>query len=75
MSVSVPKTDAADGLEREAYTVAEVSQMFGMSCNAIYAYIRAGNIPHKRLGNRIFIPKKLFHTWLNSSDTWNSFDG
>ncbi len=75
MSTSAAKLENSDKLEREAYTVAEVSQMFGMSCNAIYAYVRAGDIPHKRLGNRILIPKKLFHAWLNSADAWESSNG
>lgn len=59
---------------RLAYTVPEVAQLLGLSIDKVYELVRANIIPHLRLGRRIIIPRKRFEAWLNSSDSWASFD-
>ena len=54
--------------------MAEVAEMLGISKDKVYELIRAGDLPHKRLGRRIIVPNELFHAWLNKTDLWDSFD-
>jgi excisionase family DNA binding protein len=64
----------ARGLERTAYSTLEVADMLGVCQEHVHRMVRAGLIPHKRLGRRIIIPAGLFHQWLNSPDDWTSAD-
>lgn len=52
---------------RAVYTVAEVSRLLSLSLGGTYELVRAGVIPGRKLGGRWVIPKRAFHTWL---DTW-----
>jgi excisionase family DNA binding protein len=55
------------GVRRAVYTVAEVSRLLSLSLGGTYELVRAGVIPGRKLGGRWVIPKRAFHTWL---DTW-----
>lgn len=57
-----------------AYTVYEVAEQLRLSKDKVYALVRAGILPHKRIGRRIIIPRQAFEVWLNSADEWESFD-
>lgn len=46
---------------RLVYTIAEVSQILGISENSVRKAIRHDQIPHKRIGGRVVIPIKTFH--------------
>jgi excisionase family DNA binding protein len=67
-----PTADAAirnrsrPGARRAVYTVAEVSQLLSLSLGGTYELVRAGVIPGRKLGGRWVIPKRAFHTWLDS---------
>jgi excisionase family DNA binding protein len=54
-------------VRRAVYTVAEVSRLLSLSLGGTYELVRAGVIPGRKLGGRWVIPKRAFHTWL---DTW-----
>jgi excisionase family DNA binding protein len=43
--------------DRIAYTVAEVATLLGKHSNTVYAWVRSGALPSKRIGNTIYIPK------------------
>jgi excisionase family DNA binding protein len=54
------------GVRRAVYTVAEVSRLLSLSLGGTYELVRAGVIPGRKLGGRWVIPKRAFHTWLDS---------
>lgn len=43
------------------FTIDEVSQMFGVSKNTIYKYVRSGVLPALQFSRRYFVPKKLVY--------------
>jgi len=45
------------GVDRIAYTVAEVAALLGKHINTIYGWVRSGALPSERIGNTIYIPK------------------
>ena len=53
---------------RAVYTVPEVAEALGISRGSAYARVRAGEIPAIRLGGRWVIPKRRFHTWLDTTE-------
>ena len=61
-------------MEKPVYRVDEVAELLGVSKGTVYELIRAGRIPHKRIGRRIAIPRVLFMEWLNTPDPWESYD-
>lgn len=60
--------------ERIIYKPGDIAELLECSTEHVYRLIRAGKMPHKRLGRRIVIPAQLFHEWLNKSDEWESAD-
>ena len=61
---------AERGLERLAYSVVEAADMLGSSPYQVYCLVRAGRLPHKRVGKRIIIPAGALREWLESGDAW-----
>lgn len=61
-------TEVEQGLERKVYSVEDVSIMLDVSKEHVHRQIRAGLIPHKRVGRRVVIPCALFDQWLSTSD-------
>lgn len=57
-----------------AYSVGEAASLMGVSNDKVRELVRANEIPHKRIGRRIIIPRLAFERWLNDSDTWTSFE-
>jgi excisionase family DNA binding protein len=58
-------TAAGSSAVAEVYTVKQVVGMLGLSARTTYELVRAGEIPAKRVGGRLVIPRALFHAWLN----------
>ena len=52
-------------MEKVAYSVTEVALMLGISRSSAYEYVRTGELPSMRLGNRIVIPRLAFETMLD----------
>ncbi len=52
-------------LERKVYTPQDVATLLGVSKEHVHRQIRAGLMPHKRVGRRVVIPCELFDLWLN----------
>jgi excisionase family DNA binding protein len=52
-------------LDRKVYTPQDVATLLGVSKEHVHRQIRAGLMPHKRVGRRVVIPCKLFDLWLN----------
>ncbi|MCX7602166.1 MAG: helix-turn-helix domain-containing protein [Meiothermus sp.] len=53
-----------------AYRVVEAARVLGISQSAVYELVRAGTLPHKRLGRRIVIPARFLEDWINTPDNW-----
>lgn len=49
---------------REVLTVKELSEVLGISLNTAYAAIHRMEIPYRKIGSRILIPRVLFSEWL-----------
>lgn len=49
---------------KKVLSVKEVSEILGISKSLTYDLVKQGEIPHKRLGHRIIIPKSNFENWL-----------
>jgi len=68
------RPDAATAPERDrpapvgslTYTVAEVADMLRLNLGGTYRMIRSGDIPSRKLGGRWVIPRRAFHTWLDT---------
>ncbi|PPK94221.1 excisionase family DNA binding protein [Kineococcus xinjiangensis] len=52
---------------RATYTVAEVCGVLGLSRATVYALLRAGELPARRVGSRWIIARHRFDTWLNEA--------
>jgi excisionase family DNA binding protein len=52
----------------KVYSTQVVADILGVSKEHIHRQIRAGLMPHKRVGRRVVIPRKLFEDWLNQAD-------
>ena len=57
-----------------AYRVEEAAQILGIHPSTVYELVRAGTIPHKRLGRRIIIPARALEEWINTPEPWSSYD-
>jgi excisionase family DNA binding protein len=53
-----------EALERKVYTPQDVATLLGVSKEHVHRQIRAGLMPHKRVGRRVVIPCELFEAWL-----------
>lgn len=62
----------AAGLERIAYSITETADMLGVSPYHVGCLVRAGRIPHKRVGAKIVIPAAALREWLENTDVWSS---
>ena len=47
----------------------EVQEILGIGKNTIYEWCKQGLIPHKRVGQLIFISRKKFNEWLESDES------
>lgn len=57
---------------KAAHSVRETAALLGVSEDAVYASVRAGILPHKRVGRRIIIPGAALQKWLDASDRWDA---
>lgn len=57
-----------------AYSVGEAASLMGVSNDKVRELVRANQIPHKRIGRRIIIPRAAFERWLNECDAWGSYE-
>lgn len=57
----------ADGT-RPTMDVAEAAALLGVSPWLVLQQIAQGNLPHKRFGRRILIPRAAFLAWLEDVD-------
>jgi excisionase family DNA binding protein len=62
-------TDPAAPDARATYTVAEIADLLGLSLGGTYNLVRTGRIPALRMGGRWLIPRRRFHTWLDTQTT------
>jgi excisionase family DNA binding protein len=53
--------------ERATYTINELKQVLGVGRDHIYAGLRAGRIPHLRMGKRFIIPRAAVDLWLKNA--------
>lgn len=53
---------------RPTMDVAEAALLLGVSPWLVLQQIAKGNLPHKRLGRRILIPRRTFLAWLEDVD-------
>lgn len=57
-----------------AYRIEEAAQILGIHPSTVYELVRAGTLPHKRLGRRIIIPARALEEWINTPEPWASYD-
>lgn len=57
-----------------AYRVDEAAKLLDVHPSTVYELVRAGSIPHKRLGRRIIIPARALEEWINTPEPWASYD-
>jgi excisionase family DNA binding protein len=50
---------------RVTYTVPEIAALLGISRATVYAMLRAGEIPARRVGSRWIIACRRFNIWLD----------
>ena len=53
---------------RPTMDVAEAAVLLGVSPWLVLQQIAKGNLPHKRFGRRILIPRRAFLAWLEDVD-------
>jgi excisionase family DNA binding protein len=68
MIPNTANTELDQRLESKVYSVGDIAKMLNVSKEHIHRQIRAGLMPHKRIGRRVVVPCKLFEDWLNTSD-------
>ena len=54
--------------ENPVMRAAELRKMLGIGKNTIYDWCNQGIIPHKRVGQLIFISRKKFYEWLENGE-------
>ena len=54
--------------DRPTRDVAEAAVLLGVSPWLVLQQIAKGNLPHKRFGRRILIPRRAFLAWLEDVD-------
>lgn len=52
---------------RHVYTVEQAATVLQVAPDTVYGLIRSGELPAKRVGNRLRIPRGAFHRWLDAS--------
>jgi len=52
-----PKVAARAPVETLVYTVSETAALLGINRHTMYTYIKNGDIPSVRVGNKILVPK------------------
>lgn len=53
-------------VEKRVYTPYEVSEILGLSLVKVYEFLKSGQIPSVRLGNKYLISVEVFDKWLVS---------
>lgn len=54
-------------MEKLVYTVDETAKLLNIGMNKAYELIQQNEIPNKRVGRRILIPKQALEKWLTNS--------
>lgn len=63
--VDLEEPEGSGDLVREAYSAAEVAKLLGISRNSVYALVRCGELPIKRAGGRVLVPRRQLLRWLS----------
>jgi excisionase family DNA binding protein len=50
---------------QDVYTVEEVAERLGISRSLAYQAVKEGEIPTRKIGRRIVIPRVAFEKWLS----------
>lgn len=62
------QTTPSPAATRPTMDVAEAALLLGVSPRLVLQHIAKGNLPHKRFGRRILIPRRAFLGWLEDVD-------
>lgn len=54
---------------RPTLNVAEAAEFLGVSSRLVLQQVAQGNLPHKRFGRRILIPRGRLLAWLDEQNT------
>lgn len=60
----VPAPATSNAAERVTLTVPEVALILGISRNEAYLAVQRGELPARRIGRRILIPRVALERWL-----------
>ena len=58
--------------EPAVYQVREVAALLGLDPKSVYAAVQSGELPGRRVGRRVLIPRKAFDRWLAEADRASS---
>ena len=67
MTINSPA--AASPEPRPTLNVAEAAELLGVSSWLVLQQVAQGNLPHKRFGRRILIPRARFLAWLDEQSS------
>ena len=67
MTITSPATQSPE--PRPTLNVAEAAELLGVSSWLVLQQVAQGNLPHKRFGRRILIPRARFLAWLDEQST------
>ncbi len=59
-------------MNKEFYTIQELSILLGLSDNSIRMRIKRGQLKAKKLGKRVLIPKSEVDKLINSLQEWGN---
>lgn len=61
--------------ERVAYSIKDIMKLTGLARGTIDKEIRAGKLPHKRVGRKIIVTAEALKAWLEACDDWTPHHG
>jgi excisionase family DNA binding protein len=61
--------------ERLAYSIKDIMKLTGLARGTIDKEIRAGKLPHKRVGRKIIVTAEALKQWLEACDDWTPHHG
>ncbi|WP_084784969.1 helix-turn-helix domain-containing protein [Calidithermus timidus] len=54
-------------MEKLALSAREAARLIGAHEQSVYKWVRAGKIPHKRIGRKIVFPVQALQRWLEEN--------
>ncbi len=59
-----PQPSSAIAADRQVYTIPEAARLLGIGTKTAYRACRRNELPHRRIGRRVVIPRVALARWL-----------